>query len=260
MSDAGVRNPELDRGDPNEDEIDVEIRSSLEIRSRILILAAVLRRLALEAAAQENDTEPLADAFDEREWLREQGLSEDLTPGEATLLDSPPGSVASEVITETSWQGEALVALGWAVRALDMPPAGMTVDIHSLIESVPRPWDDIQHWFDNPAIVSEQEAIREREIADIWRWRATTEVLRRRGTTADSQEYEEAIREVVAEARAAGLVNALRGEDFGVDGASIKELSTSDLDQLIAVTAQRLHALNWLCGFGASWDLVPLDV
>jgi hypothetical protein len=29
---------------------------------------------------------------------------------------------------------------------------------------------------------------------------------------------------------------------------------------LVAITGQRLHALNWLCGFGSSWDDVPLDI
>src|SRR5918998_5963322 len=111
MSNAGARNPERDDGELDQYEIDIEIRSSVEVRTRILILAAVLRRLALEGAALEAGSEPIAEAFDEREWLREQGLSRNLTPGEAALLDSPLGSVAPESIIETSWQGEALVTL-----------------------------------------------------------------------------------------------------------------------------------------------------
>jgi hypothetical protein len=255
-----VRYPERDDWDSDQDEIDIEIRSSIEVRTRILILAAVLRRLALEGAPLEGDSEPIADAFDEREWLREQGLSQDLSPGEAGLLDIALGSVAPEAIIDTSWQGEALVTLSWAIRALDLPPIGTFFDPRPLIESVPRPWDDIQDWLGDPAIVTEQEAIREREIAEIWHWRATTEVLRRAGSTADHQDYEDAIRDVAVEVAAAGLVLALHEGDFTADCRSIKELSANDLDELVALTAQRLRALNWLCGFGTSWDDVPLYI
>ena len=260
MYDAGVRNPEPDDGNPDEDEIDVEIRSSIEVRTRILVLAAVLRRLALEDAAREGESEPTADAFDDREWLRAQGLLRDLTPSEAALLDSPLGSVAPDVIVETSWQGEALATLCWAIRALDLPPVGNFFDPRPVIESVPRPWDDIRPWIDDTVMVSEQEAVREREVAEIWHWRATTEVLRRLGSTADNQDYEDAIRDVAAEALGAGLLPALHQGDFPVNSRSIKDLSANDLDELVALTGQHLRALNWLCGFGAAWDDVPLDV
>ena len=259
MSDGGARNPESGDGNPDEDEIDVEIRSPVEVRTRILILASVLRRLTLEGAAREGDSDPTADAFDEREWLREQGLLQDLTPGEAALLDSPLGSVAPEAIIETSWQGEALVALGWAIGALDMPTAGTFFDLRPVIESVPGPWDDIEDWLGDPAIVSEQEAVREREVAEIWHWRVTTEVLRRGGSAADSQDYDDAIQEVASEASALGLVPALHEGDFALGVRRIKDLSASDLDELVALTAQRVRALNWVCGFGTSWDDVPID-
>src|SRR5215208_5441897 len=103
------------------DEIDVELRAPQEVRARILILSSILRRLALETATLPAEGDPVADAFDEREWLRDQGLASQLGAREATLLDSRPGSAAPEAITEGSWEGEALVALGWAVGLLDMP-------------------------------------------------------------------------------------------------------------------------------------------
>jgi hypothetical protein len=260
MSNPGARNPKRDDMDLDQDEIDIEIRSSVEVRIRILILAAVLRRLVLEEASRGGDSEPIGEAFDERAWLREQGLSGNLTPGEEALLDNPLGSVAPEVIIESSWQGEAVVALSWAIHALDMPPIGTFFDPGPVIESVPRPWDDTQAWLRDPAFVSEQEAVREREVAEIWHWRITTEVLRRAASTADRQDYEDAVRTVAAEAAAAGLLPTLPEGDFTLDRRSIKALPANDLDELGALTSQRLRALNWLCGFGASWDDVPLHV
>src|SRR3954468_11982613 len=121
MSDARPRDDEQDEVYGDGDEIDVQLRSPVEVRTRVLILAAVLRRLALENPAVDDGGDLSAEAFDEREWLREQDLDRRLTPGEAALLDSHPGSVAPEVASHASWEGEALVALGWAVGVLAMP-------------------------------------------------------------------------------------------------------------------------------------------
>jgi hypothetical protein len=243
-----------------QDEIDVELCSSAGIRARILILAAVLRRLALENAPPDDMHDRLGDAFDEREWLQDQGLASELTPREAALLNSPPGSLPTEMIVEASWQGEALIALAWAIRALDIPPVDAPTDPRPIMDVVPRPWDAVRDWLSDPSIVSESEAAREREVAEIWHWRATSELLRREGSAADRQEYESAIREVASEALAAGIVPALRDGDFETRDRSVRDLSDAEVEELIAVTGQRLRALNWLCGFGASWDVVPFDV
>jgi hypothetical protein len=242
------------------DEIDVELRTPIEIRTRIVILSAILRRLALEDAALDEEGDPLADAFDEREWLREQGLASQLTARETALLDSPLGSIATELTIEASWQGEALVALAWAIDAMPLPPVDATSDPRPIMELVPRPWDAIKAWVGEPVIVAESDAVRERELAEIWHWRATTELLRREASPADRRDFEAAIREVAAEALSAGIAPALNDGDFPVRGRSIKESTDTELDELIAATGHRLRALNWLCGFGDSWDEVPLDV
>jgi hypothetical protein len=242
------------------DEIDVELRTPTEVRARILVLSAILRRLALENAALDDEGDSLANAFDEREWLRDQGLEKQLTAWEVAFLDSPLGSIAPEVIAEASWQGEALVSLAWAVGAMEMPPIDAPSDPRPILDRVPRPWDSAKAWLSDPAMVSERDAVRERELAEIWHWRATIELLRREASPEDRQDYESAIREVAVEALNAGILPALREGDFPVRGRSIKESSDTDVDELLTVTGQRLRALNWLCGFGKSWDDVPLDV
>ena len=244
----------------DEDEIDVELRTAEEVGARVVVLASMLRRLALEDASQDGVGDLLADAFDEREWLRDQGLAGALTAREAAFLDSPLGSIAPEAIQEISWQGEALAALAWAVGIRGMPPIDATSDLGPILDLIPRPWDTINAWMSDSEIVSESDVVRERERAEIWHWRATTELLRREASPSDRRDFDVAIAEVAAEARAAGIVSALDDHDFLVRGRSIKEMSASEIDELIAVTGQRLRALNWLCGFGTSWDDVPLDV
>ena len=242
------------------DEIDVELRAPQEVRARILILSSILRRLALETAPLPGEGDPVADAFDEREWLRDQGLTSQLSAPEAAFLDGRPGSASSEAIMELSWQAEALVALAWAVGLLDMPAVDVPPDLGWIVDLVPRPWDAINTWMSDPAIVSESDAAQQRESAEIWHWRATTESVRRQAASADRRDYDAAIAEVVVEASSAGLIPTLLDRDFPVRGRSIKEISDSAIDELIAVTGQRLRALNWLCGYGTTWDDVPLDI
>src|SRR5918995_4618699 len=146
MSDARRRELKRDESVAEQDEIDLELRSPVEIRTRILILASVLRRLSLEDRTIEDGSDAIAEAFDEREWLREQGLAARLTADEAALLNSPPGSVAREAISEASWQGEALVVLGWAIGAHEIPPVGTMSDPSPILEVVPRPWVETKEW------------------------------------------------------------------------------------------------------------------
>jgi hypothetical protein len=260
MSDEPLSSPEEDDLLVDQDAVDVELRDPAEIRTRILILAAILRRLALEDAAPDAAGERLADAFDEREWLRDQGLASELTLRELALLSGPLGSFAHEDFAEGSWQGEAMMVLAWAVGAGDMPQIDVTSDPRPVLDQVPRPWDPTQLWVSDPAIVSETDAVRERELAEIWHWRATTELLLREASAADRRDFRTAIREVAAEALDAGIVPSLRDGDFAARGRRFGDLAEGELDELVAVTGQRLRALNWLCGFGDSWDDVPLDV
>src|SRR5687767_8281927 len=210
MSDARQSHLEPDEAVAEQDEIALELRSPVEVRTRILILSSFLRRLSLEDRTNGDGSDASAEAFDEREWLREQGLAGRLTGNEAALLDSPPGAVAREAISEASWQGEALVVLGWAIGVHEMPPVGTVSDPRPLLDVVPRPWDETKEWLGDPAIIAESEAAREREVAEIWYWRLTTEVLRRTASAVDRHEYEEAIQDVAAEALAAGLLSAHR--------------------------------------------------
>jgi hypothetical protein len=260
MFDLSPSIPKCDDVLADEDEIDVELRTPAEVRARILILASILRRLALEDAPTDAAGDLLADAFDERVWLQDQALAGNLTPRESALLDSAVGSFAPEEIAEVSWQGEAMITLAWAVGAVDKPPVDRTSNPRPVMELVPRPWDTVQRWMSDPGIVDETDAVRERELADVWHWRAMTELLLREASVADRREYETAVREVAAEALDAGIVPALRDGDFATSGRRFEDLAVGDVEELIAVTGQRLRALNWLCGFGNSWDDVPLDV
>jgi hypothetical protein len=48
--------------------------------------------------------------------------------------------------------------------------------------------------------------------------------------------------------------------DFVIGDRSIASFDDLDLERFSSLAEERLRALNWLCGFGTSWDEVPLDI
>jgi Domain of unknown function (DUF4272) len=241
-----------------EDEIDIELRPAHEVAARVIVLATVLRRLALERGDDSDDAR--GDAFDLREWLREQNLVSAATMRELALLNHPVESLAPDEIAEWSWQGIGFVTLAWALGLSELPPVDATSPIDRVLALVPAPWDSVAAWLREAQLRSEPTIALERERAEVWYWRVVTEALHREASRNERREYDEAIAEVVAEAAAAGLVPRLVAGDFPVGGRRLRDLPADALDELQILTAERLRALNWLSGFGASWDDVPLDV
>lgn len=243
-----------------DDEIDIELRSATDIALRAIIIAAVLQRVALEDAAIRNEPDAVGEAFDLREWIVTEQLSGALTESEAHTLETPVGEIPYEDCLNLSWQSEALAALLWSIGVRDFLSSGLESELASLLQAVPHPWDRVSGWVQQASLRPESDVARERELADVWYWRLGTEIERRGAQGDEHFAYELAIQEVVAEASAAGYpVDAGRG-DFLVLRRLVRDLGSDELIKLAAIAEERLRALNWVSGFGSSWDDVPLEV
>ncbi len=56
-----------------------------------------------------------------------------------------------------------------------------------------------------------------------------------------------------------GVLPAPFRGDFRAYGKTYRHLSPSQRSEAHSIAAERHHALNWICGFGRTWDDVPLD-
>lgn len=242
-----------------DDEIEIELRPPAEVARRVIVLATLLRRIALEDAASVDAREAEGEAFDLREWLQGEGLRSAATEREAVILAAPVGRLQSATCIEISWQGEAMAALLWVLGRAPAPlPDGRAAGLE--MAELPAPWDSTEEWISTVQMRSEEAIAIERERAEIWHWRSIVEALRRAADPAERQELEQAIVEVVTDAVAAGLLEDVVADDFAVEGSAVREVPDSTLESLASAWEQRLWALNWACGFGLSWDDVPLDV
>ncbi len=252
--------------DPNvpaedDDEIDIALRSPAEVAERCIILAALIRRLSIEALAETVADEHLAgEAFDIRSWIQTEGLWERLTGFEIAFLDRPVGLLEDADMAAMAWQVEGLVAVGWALGLTNLPDLGDLNSVESIVKSVPGPWAKIGPWLRSTSPQAEIEIARERDRAEILVWRIQIETPRRRATGLEERDYTRAIADVVREATSAGLMAEADQRDFSIGSRAVTAHDDEEIERLTALAEERLRALNWLCGFGDSWDRVALDV
>lgn len=244
-------------------EIDITLRSAEEVGARLVVLAALCRRLFLEDPAAKDvlGEDPEAERWDLAAWLNEHGLDAHLTPQERDLLNRPAGSLSEEDLASETWLSEALVALAWSAALVDaLPPPVEPSEPGPVLARTPAPWDDVRPFLKSITLRNEEEIARERERAEIWAWRAGIEAERRAAQGRAALELQETIAAVVREAVASEFLPSSGLADFPVDGMPFSAIPDERWEQIAVITTARLHALNWLCGFGERWDDVPLDI
>lgn len=239
----------------DEDAVEITLRPAPEVAARLLLVASLCRRAFVEGSAGEAaGDEAAGERFDLGRWLADEGLLAQATPEERRLLDpaTPVWSVAET--TAASWQGEALLALGWALAMVgSMPAYDAPADLDDLLSQIPEPWTSTVAFRRNASLRPELVIARERERAELWHWRSETASLLRSAPRQARSEIETAIRDVAAEALDAGLIVDLVAADFAVHGQAYSALPPTEVDDLGALAFERLRALDWLCGLRPSW-------
>jgi hypothetical protein len=246
-----------------ETELTIEVRSTASIAARLLILNAVVNRLALELSASmspASDEDWRSLRFDIVAPLRISGIIDHASANERDLITNlDPVSLESlEVFADS---GEALETILWAMGAgqeMPGPPRPFPAKGLSTLDFTGS--DVLQRVSETLTRPTDEEAARMRETAELWHWRAIIEIdFRAEKDPTARHEMESLIAEVAQEAESAGLLQAEHG-DFSTTDRPIRQWDTADLFIFAACVKARLHALNWLCGIGDDWDTVPLDL
>lgn len=251
----------MDDLEPDDDAIEIALRLPRDAADRAIVLGTLCRRAFLETDGDKLAADdPEGDRFDLAAWLHAEGLDAAATPTERRLLHARVGRLAAEETSEASWRTEALIALGWALHLLDaVPPYDAVADPTVVLAAVPSPWDATAGWRRDVRLRPEAAIAAERERAELWSWRARTADLALIAPDAERVSLNAAIRDVAHEGHILGLLPAPLRNDFPARGRPYRSLTADEVGDLGAVAEERLRALNWLCGFGTTWDDVPLD-
>ena len=233
-----------------DDELDIQPWPLLELIGRAVALTSVAKRGLLEV---DEDLDPFSketDRFELSTWARTE-LTNWITDAELTTLNTPIGSMTEDQMLLADEALYAGGAVAWALRGVPderMPMPDTEAFIVSVMEWAPTPWDKVRQLQKRVRLRSGQELADERERMELWYWRGETDIS------------DDDLADVVAEVSAAGLIPIVGGDFATDDGISYATLSEDDRDDLTWIAEQRLRALNWVCGFGESWETAPLDI
>lgn len=241
-----------------DDELDIEPRTAAQVAKRLLILAALCHRAATDQTA--DSEEAPEERFDLLAWVESEGAGPELTGRERSLLQST--SEASMAEDDVMWAAESFGAIASSVGigpALPEPPDFVASE--TLARSLPEPGTSATEISRAITVPADDRLALERERWELWHWRAATELALRQGVDrATERELREAIEETARDAAAAALLPSVVGDDFPLDSEPFRSIEHDALELFTVAAEQRLRALNWLCGFGESWDDIPLDL
>lgn len=251
-----------DVGD-EDDSIDINLRSTEEIAGRMIVLASIVRRAAIEMPLDDDDDEldsPQGEQFDLVNAFTTGELASLLTPRERSLLLAPLGQIDEETALTASWQVEALAALAAAsVPGRILTDPWKQTDPGPLLSMMPEPWEDIAAFAGTLALFDEETIAAERERAELWLWRCAVDDEIRTSHGKERKDLLYLLKETAREAERANMLPTTR-DDFAVGASRFGDADPETRAVITEISTQRLHALNWLCGFGATWDEVPLDL
>ncbi len=242
----------------DDDSLEITLRPVAEVAARLIALATVVRRAALEL-------DPSGDAegerFDIAAWLREEHVTPLLTEDERRLVETRVGGLDRDVAEDASWRIESVAVLAWAAGLADeLPSYELPSPPADVLALIPEPWDKVQPFRAEIELRSEEEVAAAREQAELWQWRGQILTAEDGESMAATPEMRQVIREVAADSARAGLFERSISNDFPVAGRPYRNLAEDERALLTDLASERLRALNWLCGFGSSWDDAPTDI
>ncbi|HET7095678.1 MAG TPA: DUF4272 domain-containing protein, partial [Thermomicrobiales bacterium] len=175
--------PPTPRASADDESVDIQPRPAALVARRATLIAALLRRTALELGLTEGD--PAAERFDLAAWTAAEGLPALATEEEAAALTAPLGALDTIQVEDATWEAEALVALAWSLGLIEtMPPYDEIANPLVALDATPVPWDSLAKFASSAKLRSVEPLATERERAEVWRWRSLMEMAKR-GAAAD---------------------------------------------------------------------------
>jgi hypothetical protein len=244
-----------------DDSIEINLRPRRQVAHRLLVQVALTNRAGLESLDRFTAEDEEA-RFDLIAWLIDARAIDELTRFERDVLEAPLGALRSGDVDRLALSLEAAHPFAWSLQLIEsaapVPPE--PIDGGEILAAVPSPEEESGIFLNYIRLRPLEEIAAHREAAEIWLWRLEVERNRRSTSAHERREAEEAISETAREALAAGLIEETAEEDFRLFGQPVRELSDEQLDFATLIAEARLTAFNWICGYGASWEDVPLDI
>lgn len=242
-----------------DDSIEINLRPARQVGQRLIALIAMLNRTELETRNGQTAQEELEEErFDLSAWLIDQQIEGALSPLEDRFLNAPAGSLSQDDLDALSSILGSVEAIAWSLKLTGSPRGNQ--EIAEIIAQAPGPEDRVGAFLQSVSLRPLPAIADTREESEIWAWRFDIELEARREHRSIYPEDSEVIRGVLNEMADSGAnVESIDG-DFVLDGFPVAKIDTVLIEFAAALEIERLKAFNWICGYGTTWDDVPLEI
>lgn len=233
----------------DDDAIDIQPWPVIELIGRGVALATVARRGMIEVDDERDEFDLETDRFDLATWARTE-LQNWITDDELRILGTSTGDLSEDELAACDNALVGAAAVAWAVRAIDVDrlplPENEALN-EQILKWAPEPWEKVRTLQSRARLRSDEDLAAERERWELWFWRAT-----------EGEDDPDAVRDVVKELQETDLITTVEGDFTDDEGKPFRAMDPDERDDVAWLAEYRLRALNWVCGFGETWESAPL--
>lgn len=195
--------------------------------------------------------------------LKAAGLWQDVEENERSFLQAGIDQISPQQRIDASWLAESIVCLLWALQIVpELPPYDQEAS-RGLVKMFPSA--SIKDLIKQAHLRPQVEIKKQRDIAELWHWRARTRRLQEdgqlRGQLFGGQTIEQIIDLSASKGSETGDLPRPIGSDFPAMGKPYRDLSLEEFAMLTSIAQERHKAFNWLGGLSPSgrWADTPTD-
>lgn len=193
--------------------------------------------------------------------LKAAMLWRDVEEDERKFLEAGIDGITAQQRIDAGWLAESIACLLWALQIVPEMPSYDQEASHELVKALPA--TSVKDLVKQAQLRPHGEIKKQRELAELWHWRARTRRLqeegRLNGPLAGGYTIDQVIEVTATKAAERGDLPNPIGSDFPAMGKPYRDLSSEEFAALTSIAQARHKALNWLCGFSPSgrWADTP---
>lgn len=194
--------------------------------------------------------------------LKAAGIWPDVEDDERRFLQAGIDQISAQQRMDAGWLAESIACLFWALKTIpELPPFDQEAS-HELVNA--HPANSMRDLIKQAHLRPQEEIKKQRNIAELWHWRARTRRLQEEGhlfQLSDGYTIEQVIELAASKGAENGDLPHPIQSDFPAMGKPYRDVSSEEFAILTSIAQERHKALNWLCGYSSSglWTDTPTD-
>lgn len=195
--------------------------------------------------------------------LKATGLWRDVDENERKFLQAGIDEISPQQRIDASWLAESIVCLLWALQIVSELPAYDQEASHESVNMLPAA--SIKDLIKMAHLRPQEEIKKQRDIAELWHWRARTRRLQEEGRLQGQLVGGKTIEQIIEFTALKGAENGDLPRpiesDFPAMGKPYGDLSFEEFAKMTSISQERHKAFNWLCGLSPSgrWADTPTE-